>query len=117
MQDVFIARQPIHDRRLNVIAYELLFRARDTDVAEVARADQASAMVIINSFLNFGIDRLVGSALAFINVPEPLIVNDSLLPMFHEQTVLELLEDVEPTAAVVAGVQRLKARGFSNRAR
>jgi EAL and modified HD-GYP domain-containing signal transduction protein len=32
--------------------------------------------------------------------------------MFHEQTVLELLEDVEPTAAVVAGVQRLKARGF-----
>lgn len=112
MQDIFVARQPIYDRRLEVFGYELLFRAGNTDRAEVDRADQASALVIINSFLNIGIDRLVGSSLAFINVPEALIVDDSLLPMFHEQTVLELLEDVEPTAAVLAGLDRLKARGF-----
>lgn len=112
MQDVFIARQPIYDRHLNVIGYELLYRARDTDVAEITRADEASARVIISSFLDIGIDRLVGSALAFINVPEALVVDDGLLPMFHEQTVLELLEDVEPSPAVLAGLRRLKARGF-----
>lgn len=112
MQNVFIARQPIYDRHLSVIGYELLYRARDTDVAEITRADEASARVIVSSFLDIGIDRLVGSALAFINVPEALVVDDDLLPMFHEQTVLELLEDVEPSPAVLAGLRRLKARGF-----
>lgn len=112
MQDIFIARQPIYDRRLEVLGYELLFRARDTEVAEIAHPEQASMRVIVNSFLDFGIDRLVGSALAFINVPGPLVIDDSLLPMFHEQTVLELLEDVEPTPAVLDGLGRLKARGF-----
>ena len=112
MKDIFVARQPIFDRRLEVFGYELLFRARDTDVAEIAHPDEASALVIINSFIDIGIDRLVGSAMAFINVPEGLILNDTLLPMFHEQTVLELLEDVEPSAAVLDGLERLKQRGF-----
>ena len=40
------------------------------------------------------------------------MLNDGMLPMFHEQTVLELLDAVPPRAEVVAGVRRLRARGF-----
>ncbi len=109
---IFIARQPIYDRQLQVMGYELLFRARDTDRAEITNGKDASSLVIIHGFINIGIDNLVGSALAFINIPEELFVNDTLLPMFHEHTVLEVLEDVAPTPEVLAGLQRLKQRGF-----
>jgi len=112
MQDIFIARQPIYDSRLEVIGYELLFRASDTYFAEFTSGHEASLRVIVNSFINIGIERLVGSSLAFINVPEQLVLNDALLPMFHEQTVLEVLEDVPPTPGVIAGLKRLKSRGF-----
>ena len=112
MQDIFIARQPIYDSRLEVIGYELLFRASDTYFAEFTSGREASSRVIVNSFINIGIERLVGSSLAFINVPEQLVLNDALLPMFHEQTVLEVLEDIPSTPEVVAGLRRLKSRGF-----
>lgn len=112
MQDIFIARQPIYDSRLEVIGYELLFRASDTYFAEFTSGHEASSRVIVNSFINIGIERLVGSSLAFINVPEQLVLNDALLPMFHEQTVLEVLEDIPPTPEVIAGLRRLKSRGF-----
>ena len=112
MQDIFIARQPIYDSRLEVIGYELLFRASDTYFAEFTSGQEASSRVIVNSFINIGIERLVGSSLAFINVPEQLVLNDALLPMFHEQTVLEVLEDIPPSPEVIAGLRRLKSRGF-----
>ncbi len=112
MQNIFIARQPIYDSRLEVIGYELLFRASDTGIAEFTSGHEASSHVIVNSFINIGIEKLVGSSLAFINVTEQLVLNDTLLPMFHEQTVLEVLENIPPTPEVIAGLKRLKARGF-----
>ena len=112
MQNIFIARQPVYDRELHVVGYELLFRARDTNRAEIRNGDEATAQVILNSFINMGIESLVGSGLAFINVPEALVQNDALLPMFHEQTVLEILETVRPRPEVIEGLRRLKQRGF-----
>lgn len=95
-----------------MIGYELLYRARDADHAEVVNGDEASVQVILNSFINIGIDRLVGSALAFVNVPEALVLNDGMLPMFHEQTVLELLDANVPQVEMLTGIRRLRARGF-----
>lgn len=112
MENIFIARQPIYDRQLHVLGYELLFRAGDTDSAEIEDGDLASVQVIINTFMNVGVENIVGSGLAFINVPESFVLNDALLPMFHEGTTLELLEDVRPTPEVIAGIRRLKGRGY-----
>jgi len=112
MQNIFIARQPIYNGQLGVIGYELLYRASDTDSARFTNGDEASSQVIINSFINIGIERLVGSSLAFINIPAQLVLNDTLLPMFHEQTVLEIQNDTMPTPEVIAGLRRLKTRGF-----
>ena len=113
MHTIYVARQPIYDRRLSRIGYELLYRTGDVETARVTSGPHASAQVIVNAFINIGVDRLVGSAFAFFNVPEALVVNDALLPMFHEQTVLEIHPDVPPSASVLAGVRRLKDRGFS----
>ena len=112
MDDIFVARQPIYNKSNILIGYELLYRAGDTDVAEFTDGKVASSEVILNSFMNVGLDGLVGSAKAFINIPEELVIDESFSPMFENQTVLEILEDIIPTAEVVAGVKRLKEQGY-----
>ncbi len=101
MENIFIARQPIYDRDLAVMGYELLYRSGDMDVAVFKDGDQASRDTILNSFLHIGIDNLVGSALAFINLPENFVINEALTPMFKEQSVLEILEDIAPRPDVI----------------
>lgn len=113
MDNLFIARQPIYDKELKLMGYELLYRDSDINSANFDDGNQASTETIINSFMHIGIDNLTGSALAFINLPTQFIVNESMTPMFQEQTVLEILEDVEPTPQVINGLRRLKLQGYS----
>lgn len=110
--NIFIARQPIYDRENALLGYELLYRACDTTVAEFSDGKLASSQVILNSFLNIGFDGMIGSSQAFINITEDFILDDSLTPMFEKPTVLEILEDIKPTAEIVAGARRLKESGY-----
>ncbi|MDH5484803.1 MAG: HDOD domain-containing protein [Gammaproteobacteria bacterium] len=112
MENLFIARQPIYNRKMQLTGYELLYRSGDMDSAVFSDGNQASCETIINSFMHIGIDSLTGSALAYINLPEEFIINAELTPMFREQSVLEILEDVKPTAEVIAGLKRLKQDHF-----
>lgn len=112
MENLFIARQPIYDSKQTVIGYELLYRNGDVDSAIFEDGDQASCEAILNSFMHIGIDTLAGSALVFINLPREFVINESLTPMFKEQCVLEILEDIEPTPGVIEGLKRLKQEGY-----
>ena len=112
MEELFIARQPIYDSQLGVIGYELLYRSGDMDRAVFDDANLASCETIMNTFMHIGVDTLVGSTLAFINLPTEFITNPALTPMLREQSVLEILEDVEPTEAVIQGIKRLKSEGY-----
>lgn len=112
MDDIFIARQPIYDQHHQLIGYELLYRAGDTTIAEFSDGKLASSQVILNSFLNIGFDGLIGSTQAFINITEDFILDEALTPMYDKQIVLEVLEDIPPSEEVVAGVKRLKKKGY-----
>lgn len=112
MDHLYIARQPIYDLNKAVMGYELLYRANAANQANIIDAEQASCETILNSFMHIGIDNIVGSALAFINLPREFVVNDSLTPMFRDQSVLELLEDIVPDEEVVKGLKRLKSKGY-----
>ena len=79
--DVFVARQAIFDRRLKVYGYELLFRSRlDSNSAESADT-AASLQVITNSFFSIGMERLLGSAKAFINCPQDLLADERIFSL------------------------------------
>ncbi|MCW9047418.1 MAG: HDOD domain-containing protein [Gammaproteobacteria bacterium] len=112
MDHLFIARQPIYDRNKAVMGYELLYRNSSQNHANITDADTASCETILNTFMHIGIDNIAGSALAFINLPREFIVNDQLTPMFNEQAVLEILEDIKPDEAVINGIKRLKNEGY-----
>jgi len=112
MDHLFIARQPIYNRNKSVMGYELLYRNSSHNHANISDGDIASCETILNTFMHIGIDNIAGSALAFINLPREFIVNETLTPMFNEQAVLEILEDIKPDTEVINGIKRLKTEGY-----
>jgi c-di-GMP-related signal transduction protein len=109
----FVARQPIFDRNLKVVAYELLFRSGLENMFCETNGDQATSQVIVNSFLIFGIDEIAAGARAFINFTHNLIVNESALVLPHQSIVVEILESVEPDEAVINACKKLKNAGYT----
>ena len=67
MERVLVGRQPIFHADMNVLGYELLFRDDETNRASFSDEDQATAEVILNTFTEIGLERVVGQQLAFIN--------------------------------------------------
>ena len=65
--DVHVARQPIFDAKLNVFAYELLFRQKVADAYDGKDGDKDTNCVIVNSFLLMRIQCLTNGKRAFIN--------------------------------------------------
>jgi len=114
MDHLFIARQPIYNREKGVMGYELLYRNSSRNHANISDGEggNASCETILNTFMHIGIDNIAGSALAFINLPREFIVNENLTPMFNEQAVLEILEDIKPDTEVINGIKRLKNEGY-----
>lgn len=111
MRNIYLGRQPIFNRDLKPAAYELLYRGGDTDHSDKADA-RASADVLINAFLEMGVQRVVGKARAFIHVT-PEILDDNLLRLFDPaQLVLELMPDVAFDDALLATLDRLRTAGY-----
>lgn len=113
VQDYYIGRQPIFDAHQGVIGYELLYRQRNGAWANVVDGDQATSQVIMHSFWELGLGKVVGDRKAFINVTRGFLLNRDLLPPPGRQLVLEILEDIMVDDAVTGAVRELKALGYT----
>jgi len=110
--DIFIARQPIFDRQLEVFGYELLARGSRENVYTHGDGDEASAE-LINACLNvFHFDSLTNHKKAFINATSGLLSEDLRQVLPVERTVVEVLETVEPGPEVLSAVRELKEAGY-----
>ncbi len=109
--DVFIARQPIFDRRQKVYAYELLYRSGTENSSSFKSGDSATSSVIITS-LTMGSDTLTEGNRAFINFTETLIKDEVPKLFSPEYLVVELLENIVPDEALVQRIKELKALGY-----
>lgn len=112
-QDVsfYMARQPIYDRNMQLVAYELLYRRGGTTLgAEITSVDEITALA--NVLMEVGLDRLAGSNRAFVNVPQSMLSSDALRLLPPKRVVLEILEDTEWTPEVEANLNELKELGY-----
>jgi EAL and modified HD-GYP domain-containing signal transduction protein len=112
MAELFVGRQPIFNRKLQTHAYELLFRAGNQAQANVVCGDTATSQVLANALSEIGLENLVGSHQAFINVTDKLLLERDLAAMLPKQCVLEILENVTPSPEIIASVQRLSDAGY-----
>ncbi|HSR08886.1 MAG TPA: HDOD domain-containing protein [Bryobacteraceae bacterium] len=106
---ILLARQPILDRNLQVWGYELLYRSSSANHCDANESNaRATARVIVNSLLNIGIDNLVGSKLAFINVEREILLSELLGVLPRGRVVLEILETVafDPEIAAACAAAR-----------
>jgi c-di-GMP phosphodiesterase len=113
LDEVFIGRQPIFDRDMRTQAYELLFRSGSENRAVFLDGDTATSEVIHNTFVDIGLQRLVGSKTAFVNLTRSFFTNGTAFAFPHERVVLELLEDIAIDRDVIEGVRALTERGYT----
>jgi len=106
----YVARQPILDLHGRVFGYELLFRA-GPEAAFRGNHDVASRTMLDNSVI-FGYERLTTGLPAFLNCTAQTLTEDQVMVLSPKLTILEILEDVEPTPAVIEACVRLKKAGF-----
>lgn len=112
--EVYLARQPIFDRHMNIFGYELLYRrSSENNFFEGIDAQQATAEVINNAFLTNELDDLTDGTKAFINFSGELLINEVPLLLPRDKIVIEVLEDVHPTPAIIKACQKIKCEGYT----
>ena len=110
--EIFVGRQTIYDRELNVLGYELLFRDANRNEAVFDSGVQATSQVLLHALLDIGLDRIAGTAPIFVNIPEGLISDRITEILPPSRTVLEILESVDFTDEVEARLISLRGSGY-----
>jgi c-di-GMP-related signal transduction protein len=110
MHEKFIARQPILDTRLQVFAYELLFRGGPQNSFQPFA--NAASSVIADSITLFDLEMLAGQARAFVNVDEMALRLGAPRLLPADRIVVEILETVRPTQEILGACRELCSAGY-----
>ena len=110
--NIFIARQPIFDRKNRIYGYELLFRQNSNNCFIPIHDDIATKELIYNAFLVFGLDNLTDGTQAFINCSKELLCADLLGLLPKEKVVIEVLERGKATPATKEACERFRTQGY-----
>ncbi len=106
----YLARQPILDCHGRLHAYELLFR-NGTESAFTGDGNLATRTMLDNSVM-YGLEKLTGGVTAFVNCTHEALTESLVDVLPAGMTVLEILEDLDPTPDLIEACRRLKVAGF-----
>jgi EAL and modified HD-GYP domain-containing signal transduction protein len=107
----FVARQPILTKDEKVFGYELLFRDGVENYFCPADPEAASRSTLESTML-MGLNVLCNGRRAFVNCTRDMLLKDYVTLLPSSQTVVEVLESVQPDDLVMAACQRLKEGGY-----
>lgn len=109
---VWVGRQPIVDAKQDLIAYEVLYRSSATGGAQFTDGNLATSSVLLNLFLEMGLEQVVDDRVAFVNFTREFLVGEHPLPDCPKQLVVEVLEDITPDREILEGLRKLHQQGF-----
>lgn len=112
MRRAYVGRQPIFDRNREVFGYELLYRDGTENRATFSDPHLATSNVILNSFLEIGIERVAGNAPVFVNFTREYLLGQHPLPSLRGRLFVEILEDVLIDDELIEAVRGLRAEGY-----
>src|SRR5215813_7191066 len=115
-QAITVARQPILDRKGQVIAHELLYRHTADATACTDRGDSVGARTLNDAVLSVGLDALTCGLPAFINLTHQLLLGGAGTLLPRDIAVLELREDIPIDGDVGPGCRRRPADGYARHA-
>jgi EAL and modified HD-GYP domain-containing signal transduction protein len=110
----FLGRQPIVDRRGELVGYELLYRARGTDDRACFEDEDSASLHVLSTLLHdLGAPQVLAGRQGFVNVgPGSLRDAGALVLMNPRRTVLELSRSIEPDAETIGRIRMLREMGF-----
>jgi EAL and modified HD-GYP domain-containing signal transduction protein len=113
MHSAFIARQPIFDRKLDVAGYELLFRGRGYAGDGLSdNPGRATATVVLNSFTELELKRIVGHKTAWLNVGREFVVDGLAQVIPASLGGLEISESEDFDEELLDALRELKGQGY-----
>lgn len=112
-EEAQLARQPIFDRELRIVGFELLFRQSPFEnYFDFHDPDEAVERLIHDSVHVFGLHRLAPGRRAYINVTEKALLHGLVRRLPKDRVVIEVLETVRPTREVIEACRELKKLGY-----
>jgi c-di-GMP-related signal transduction protein len=110
---IYLARQPIFDRRQKVIAYELLYRTSEENINLESDGNLATSEVISSSFLNIGLDKITRGKKAFINFTKRLLDDETAFLLPKDLVAIEITEETEPDEKTLQNCTLLHKKGYT----
>ncbi|MGD9786944.1 MAG: helix-turn-helix domain-containing protein [Sulfuricellaceae bacterium] len=110
--DIYLARQPILDRRQRIVAYELLYRSGAMDRADIGNPVEASSRVITYAFSDLGIGAALGSSDCFINVDQDMLMSDVVELLPRGSVTLDITDITDISDSFIARCQQLRGTGL-----
>lgn len=110
--DAFIARQPVFDEKLEVYAYELLFRSGSENSYIQVNPDQACSSVIAESLLLPGFARLTSGKPGFVSISHGCLMRGEVQMLPPASTILMIQESIDAEDEVIEACRRLKSKGY-----
>ena len=110
---VYLARQPILDRRGDIFAYELLYRDNEENATNVGDNLHASARVLINTLNYIGLRTMTQEHKAFVKVDAKMLMDEITRAISPAYFVLEILENIIITTELLERISFLKDKGYT----
>lgn len=108
-----LSRQPIFDRNLNVVAYELLYQSEESnEVTKFLKGDQEACDVLINNFTSIYDSGTLKALPAFLNVTEGFINTDSLPSLSRHNLVIEIPANQTITSKLLNSLKKYVDAGY-----
>ncbi|HZK01716.1 MAG TPA: EAL domain-containing protein [Anaerovoracaceae bacterium] len=111
--DLYVARQPVFDRNMDVYGYELLYRSGIKNYYDGTDDSKATAELINNAFLVMQSKEITSKVKSFINFPKQMLLEKIPLVLPANTTVVEVLERVEIDQNVVDACREMKDKGYT----
>lgn len=111
--DIYVARQPIFNRKMGLYGYELLYRRSEKNYFEGGDQSGATKELVYNTFLVIGLNKLTDGTVGFINFTQDLLEMEVARILPKDQVVIEILETVEASDQVIAACKKLKELGYT----
>jgi len=109
---IYIARQPIFTKDMQIWGYELLFRSGENmQVAMITDSDQATTQVIADGF-TLAVQGMRKDTKALVNFPRNVLLGAAPYVLPPERCVIEILETVQPEPGILKACMDLKAKGY-----
>ncbi len=112
-QDILMARQPIFDAKLNVVAYELLYRDKKCQTSShITDGNSATSQVLLNYYTSICEAGTLTTLPVFINLTKEMLESDRIPEISRKHIVLEILEGMEVDDCLISSIQRYIKAGY-----